>query len=50
MDFVVKDKEDILKFEDLKDNNFVYVLEKSIFVDINKIDYGKMINDSAVLV
>lgn len=50
MDFVVKDKEDVLKFEDLKDNNFVYVLEKSIFVDINKIDYGKMINDSAVLV
>lgn len=50
MDFVVKDKEDVLKFEDLKDNNFVYVLEKSIFVDINKIDYGKMINDSVVLV
>ena len=44
---VVKDKEDISKPEDSKDNNSVYVLEKTSSVDTNKTDHGKMTNDIA---
>lgn len=50
MDSVVKDKEDISKPEDSKDNNSVHVLEKSTSVDTNKTDHGKMTNDSAASV
>lgn len=46
VDSVVKNKEDISKPEDSKDNNSVYVLEKTTSVDTNKTDHGKMTNDS----